>query len=416
MSEIALEFDGVWKKFKKGEVYDSLRDLIPAVTKGLFAPKHEGELKDREFWALRDVSFQVRRGEAFGIIGANGAGKSTTLKLLSRILRPNRGRIAARGRLSALIEVGAGFHPDLTGRENVYLNGTILGMQRQQIARKFDEIVEFAGIGDFVDTPVKRYSSGMYARLGFAVAAHVDPDILLVDEVLSVGDMQFQEKCFERMRRVVSAGTTVIFVSHNLQAVQMLCHRALLLVRGSAAELGETAGVLARYVQTVQGGTASSPDEMLVSSVRLEDEVGEVAQAFKPGDCASLRFTIDHSVPVHECILAFIVQRVTDGLGLCDYNLRLGDVVGGSDASQDRQLVIAFDVNLLRGTYSILLNLYHSPTSSFLVHRMNAGLFSVHETQSYDGITHLSPVLQNAESYIPATRGGGETRLRGVSK
>src|SRR6202045_1411143 len=198
MSEIALEFDGVWKKFKKGEIYDSLRDLIPALMKGLFS-SDDSELHKREFWALQDINFQVRRGEAFAIIGANGAGKSTALKLLSRILRPNRGHIIAHGRLSALIEVGAGFHPALTGRENVYLNGCILGMKRQEIARKFDEIVEFAGIAEFIDTPVKRYSSGMYARLGFAVAAHVDPDILVVDEVLSVGDIVFQNRCLEKM-------------------------------------------------------------------------------------------------------------------------------------------------------------------------------------------------------------------------
>ena len=400
MSEIALEFDGVWKKFKKGETHDSLRDLIPAVTRGLFSRNHRDELREREFWALQDVSFQVQRGEAFGIIGANGAGKSTALKLLSRILRPDRGCIMAHGRLSALIEVGAGFHPDLTGRENVYLNGCILGMKRQEISRKFDEIVEFAGISDFIDTPVKRYSSGMYARLGFAVAAHVDPEILVVDEVLSVGDMQFQEKCFERMGRVVSGGTTVIFVSHNLQAVQMLCGRTLLLAGGRQVELGQTRSVLARYVEVIQGGNDSHGEAKLISAVRLEDESGGLAERLKPGDRASLSFAIAPSVPMDECILAFIVQRATDGQPLCDYNLRLGGVERADRSSRSERFVLTFDVNLLRGAYGILLNLYHFPTSSFLVRHMNAGLFSVHETVSYGGVTHLNPTLQSARVVV----------------
>jgi homopolymeric O-antigen transport system ATP-binding protein len=405
MSEIALEFDGVWKKFKKGEIYDSLRDLVPALTKGIFSRNGHGDLEEREFWALRDVSFQVRRGEAFGIIGANGAGKSTALKLLSRILRPNRGCIKAHGRLSALIEVGAGFHPDLTGRENVYLNGSILGMKRQEIARKFDEIVEFSGIGDFIDTPVKRYSSGMYARLGFAVAAHVDPEILLVDEVLSVGDMQFQEKCFERMRRVVASGTTVIFVSHNLQAVQMLCGRALLLAAGVQVNLGETRDVLKRYVEMLQGGSGPPAGNKLITDVRLETSTGEVVSTLAPGERTFLELTISESVPFEECILAFIVCRATDGHPLCDYNLNLGDVCGGAELTPGGKFVVAFDANLLRGAYGILLNLYHTPTSSFLVHRMNAGLFSVNETVSYGGVAHLNPKLR---------AGGNTTASRGL--
>ena len=167
MSNVAVQFDHVWKKFRKGESYDSLRDLIPAAARRLFSGNHRDELRNKEFWALKDVSFEVKHGEALGIIGSNGAGKSTTLKLLSRILRPNQGSIRVIGRLSALIEVGAGFHPDLTGRENIYLNAAILGMNRSQVDQRFDEIVAFSGLEDFIDTPVKRYSSGMYARLGF---------------------------------------------------------------------------------------------------------------------------------------------------------------------------------------------------------------------------------------------------------
>ena len=188
MSDVALRMEHVYKKFRKGEVYNSLRDLLPALTGRMFRQQELSESDKREFWALQDVSFEVKRGEAFGIIGHNGAGKSTALKILSRIMKPTKGRMVVNGRLSALIEVAAGFHQDLTGRENIFLNGTILGMTRREIESKLDQIIAFSGIEEFIDTPVKRYSSGMYARLGFSVAAHVDPEVLIVDEVLSVGD------------------------------------------------------------------------------------------------------------------------------------------------------------------------------------------------------------------------------------
>jgi lipopolysaccharide transport system ATP-binding protein len=204
------------------------------------------------FWALRDIDFQVEPGETFGIIGHNGAGKSTLLKILSRVTPPTTGEIRMRGRVGALLEVGTGFHPELTGRENVYLNGAILGMRRQEIAARFDEIVEFAEIEQFIDTPVKRYSSGMYLRLAFAVAAHLEPEILIVDEVLSVGDLAFQEKCVKRMESVAGEGRTVLFVSHNLSAVQKLCPRSLLLSRGQALQLGPTPDVIDTYVHHVR--------------------------------------------------------------------------------------------------------------------------------------------------------------------
>ena len=192
----AVQVDHVWKKFRRGELHDSLRDLIPAVARRLLGrgPRSDA-LLEREFWALKDVSFEVQRGQSLGIIGPNGAGKSTMLKLLSRIIRPTRGDYHVHGRLSALIEVGAGFHQDLTGRENIYLNGTILGMSKKEIRAKEERIIDFAGIEEFIETPVKRYSSGMMARLGFAIAAHLEPDVLLVDEILSVGDAKFRHKC-----------------------------------------------------------------------------------------------------------------------------------------------------------------------------------------------------------------------------
>jgi lipopolysaccharide transport system ATP-binding protein len=224
MAEPGIVFDQVWKKFKRGEMYDSLRDLIPAVTRRLLSRGQPADaLQQREFWALRDVGFEVRPGEALGIIGANGAGKSTTLKILNRILRPTRGHVEVRGRAGALIEISAGFHQDLTGRENVFLQGAIMGMPKEEIIRKFDEIVEFAGIAEFIDTPVKRYSSGMNARLGFAIAAHLDPDVLIIDEVLSVGDLSFQNRAFGRIQDLVRSGIPVVIVSHQLDRVAALC-------------------------------------------------------------------------------------------------------------------------------------------------------------------------------------------------
>jgi len=232
MSDIALRMERVYKKFRKGESFNSLRDLIPTLTGRMFRQQELSETDGRDFWALQDVSFEVKCGEALGIIGHNGAGKSTALKILSRIMRPTKGSMVVNGRLSALIEVAAGFHQDLTGRENIFLNGTILGMSKREITSKLDQIIAFSGLEEFIDTPVKRYSTGMYARLGFSVAAHVDPDVLIVDEVLSVGDSAFQQKCLTRMRDIIHRGATVLFVSHNLKSVADFCHRCLLLQRG----------------------------------------------------------------------------------------------------------------------------------------------------------------------------------------
>ena len=213
----------------------------------------------REFYALRDVSFEIGRGEAVGIIGHNGAGKSTVLKLLSNITAPTSGEITIGGRLSALIEVGSGFHPELTGRENVYLSGSILGMRRAEISSKLDQIVDFAGVRDFIDTPVKRYSSGMYVRLGFSIAAHLDPDILLLDEVLAVGDAAFQQKCLGRILDLKRAGKTIVFISHDLGAVERLCDRVLLMRRGQLAADGPPRDVVAAYQQGDAGFVPSAP-------------------------------------------------------------------------------------------------------------------------------------------------------------
>ena len=249
----AIEVNHVWKKFYRGEFNDSLRDAVPAMLKSMvgLGPSRT-ELQKNEFWALKDVNFKVEEGESVALIGHNGAGKSTLLKIFSKILKPNRGNIKVNGRMRALIEIGSGFHGDLTGRENIFLNGSILGMSRQEIASKFDAIVDFAGIEDFLDMPVKRYSSGMYARLGFAVAAHLEPEILIVDEVLAVGDIAFQRKCLGKMNEVTKEGRTVVFVSHNMSAVRNLCQRAILFDHGEMVKDGPTGIVVEEFFKKLQ--------------------------------------------------------------------------------------------------------------------------------------------------------------------
>ena len=247
-----------------GEGYVSLRETITKKiqrtfqqTKNIVTTSHiEKSPRKEEFWALHDVSFEVQQGDRIGIIGRNGAGKSTLLKLLSRITEPTKGRISTKGRIASLLEVGTGFHPELTGRENIYLNGALLGMHRAEIKKKFDEIVDFSEVEKFLDTPVKRYSSGMYVRLAFAVAAHLESEILIVDEVLSVGDLQFQKKCLGKMEDVSRGeGRTVLFVSHNMGTINQLCNKAILLKSGKTTDIGQTADIVRKYMKsgTVNG-------------------------------------------------------------------------------------------------------------------------------------------------------------------
>jgi homopolymeric O-antigen transport system ATP-binding protein len=249
MSDIAIEVSGLGKRYQIGLDQAGYVLLTERITERL---KSFGRRqKTQAFWALRDVDFEVKRGETMGVIGHNGAGKSTLLKILSRITPPTEGEARLRGRVGALLEVGTGFHPELTGRENVFLNGAILDMKRQEIQRRFDEIVEFADVGPFVDTPVKRYSSGMQLRLAFSVAAHLEPEVLIIDEVLSVGDLAFQQKCLGRMEAASREGRTVVFISHNLSSVINLCDRAIMLSQGRVATAGRVSDVVDAYVGDV---------------------------------------------------------------------------------------------------------------------------------------------------------------------
>jgi lipopolysaccharide transport system ATP-binding protein len=304
--DIAIRVDGLSKLYKIGalrERHDTLRDQIAASVGGVF--RRNGSGRDRgsdRLWALKDVSFEVPRGERIGIVGRNGAGKSTLLKILSRVTAPTEGRARVRGRVGALLEVGTGFHPELTGRENVFLNGMILGMSRREVERRYDEIVEFSEIGKFIDTPVKRYSSGMYVRLAFAVAAHLEPEVMIVDEVLAVGDHAFRQKCLGKMGEASSQGRTILFVSHDTHNVRRLCNRAIWLDHGRIREAGFSREVTFAYeaatVPTEQVGSgdfiraAPADSEIWVERLELVDDEGTRRAEFDLGDAMTLRFTL----------------------------------------------------------------------------------------------------------------------------
>lgn len=290
---------------KQEESFPTLRDEIGSFfrrAKGLFnRTHHQPPGSPEEFWALKDVSFQVCQGDRIGIIGRNGAGKSTLLKILSRITEPTSGRIRLRGRVASLLEVGTGFHPELTGRENIFLNGSVLGMAREEIKKKFDEIVSFAEVEQFLDTPVKRYSSGMYMRLAFAVAAHLDPEILIVDEVLAVGDMAFKKKCIGKMNEVGDSGRTIIFVSHDMSQINSLCNKALILDGGKIVETGDVNTLTAKYIKEFSGlSVVGNPNRRLhgTGSYAIGPKIEEVALCDRNGNLKS-RFSSSETFQIN---------------------------------------------------------------------------------------------------------------------
>jgi lipopolysaccharide transport system ATP-binding protein len=343
VSEIAIRVEGMGKQYRIGgpvAKYRTLRESIanavhaPArAVRSLFGRNGKAEVPGvlKTFWALRDVSFELRRGEVLGVIGRNGAGKSTLLKILSRITEPTAGYAEILGRVGSLLEVGTGFHPELTGRENVYLNGAILGMQRAETDRKFDDIVAFAEVEQFIDTAVKHYSSGMYLRLAFAVAAYLEPEILVVDEVLAVGDSAFQKKCLGKMRDVSEQGRTVLFVSHNMAAVNRLCSRCLWLDKGMIASEGPSRDVMDRYLRVGNLGQDAADFDTSTSvarsgtglarilRVRLESRDGDAGTTYGIGEPFVLRMTVRFAEPLSRASLGVEI-RTSNGIPLL--NLR----------------------------------------------------------------------------------------------
>jgi lipopolysaccharide transport system ATP-binding protein len=313
MSDTVISVENLGKRYIIGHEsrHDNLRDTLHHHARKLWRRFRWGTgFTTEEFWALRDVSFTVNQGEVVGIIGRNGAGKSTLLKILSRITEPTQGRVTVRGRVASLLEVGTGFHPELTGRENIFLNGAILGMSRAEITRKFDEIVAFAEVERFLDTPVKHYSSGMYVRLAFAVAAHLEPEILIVDEVLSVGDAAFQKKCLGKMQSVSrQEGRTVLFVSHDVAAVSGLTMRCILLDRGRTVQFGSTIEVVNTYLARLrQTGVYKAPagrPSPRVEQVEVNNSHDAGVQGF--GEPMGVSIMIDHRVPICNACVSFQV-------------------------------------------------------------------------------------------------------------
>jgi len=393
MDDIAIRIEHVSKRFQLGENFTALRDLVPAMVRSVVGKPGKSPTASGEFWALKDISLEVRQGEALGVIGHNGAGKSTMLKHFAGIMRPTQGRMTVNGRLSALIEVGAGFHHDLTGRENVFLNGVILGMSRAEVARKFDQIVEFAGLAPFIDTPVKRYSSGMYARLGFAVAAHLDPDILVIDEVLSVGDFVFQRKSLQKMRSVAKGGATVIFVSHNLKAVSDLCSRTILLDAGTIVADGPTSDVIQTYLARERAKLGEARDtEVAVRSVRLRDAGGEAVR-FTPGDKAWVDVTFEANQACEQ--VAVVLAVLDDSLGevFNTSSERLQHRSLNLERGQTANLTFELDMHLAVGTFHIGVYLYRYDQEREFDRVLPAATFFVESEVDVRGSANLYPKL-----------------------
>lgn len=312
MSDSIITVDNLSKFYRLGETASAGGAV--SKLKSLFKPKVADD-GSRDLWALKDVSFEVPRGQVMGVIGRNGAGKSTLLKILSRITDPTSGSALIHGRVGSLLEVGTGFHPELTGRENVFLNGSILGMSRREIERKFDEIVEFSEIGVFIDTPVKRYSSGMYTRLAFSVAANLDPEILIIDEVLSVGDAAFQKKCLIKINHLMRSGRTVLFVSHNIGSINELCSTAILLHKGQMVASGSVSSAIEEYTKliavssTIQNSTGYHGDGVSLNAVLVTKSDGTPETVFDINDEIVLKFDYEVHRPLETLQLAVVLAR-----------------------------------------------------------------------------------------------------------
>lgn len=387
MSQYAIAARGLSKAYRiaatKGVA--SYRTLQEELIHFARRPFERDRKKDETFWALEDVSFDVRHGEALGIIGRNGAGKSTLLKLLARITRPTRGTADVYGRMGSLLEVGTGFHPELSGRENVYLNGAILGMTRADIRRRFDEIVAFAEVERFLDTPVKRYSSGMYMRLAFAVAAHLEPEILVVDEVLSVGDAAFQAKSLGKMGDVARSGRTVLFVSHNLAAVTQLCETALVLDRGRAAAYGPAEQVVSRYLSSGNRDgqvnldairTAPSASPARITFAELLDAEGRVCQDFPMGSDITVAFRLAFTDPDAPTKLA-VSLKSSDGLPITHIVDDDAGFVPPTGKAEQHIYVRIPDIRLYPGEYRVSLWVVDAPNTVVYDHAEDCLTFTI---------------------------------------
>jgi lipopolysaccharide transport system ATP-binding protein len=391
VTDFAVRFEQVGKRYtlrhSQRQAYGALRDVVSDAARALFRRKRNGEASSTEdFWALRDVSFQIKEGERLGVIGRNGAGKSTLLKVLSRITEPTTGSIVINGRVAMLLEVGTGFHPELTGRENIFLNGAILGMSRAEIRRKFDEIVEFAEVEKFLDTPVKRYSSGMYVRLAFSVAAHLEPEILVVDEVLAVGDAAFQKKSMGKMESVAKQGRTVLFVSHNLAAVQNLCTSCVLLNQGQLIAHGDPTTVVSRYLaEGVVPASAFTQEHKPEKPINLRRVMVTTLQGAPTNEYSfeqGIRIAIEYEVndPISSCSVWIGVRTIEQVQAFCSSDTDADPGLLGERAKGYYRTHIDIPEKWLNaGMYFLVVGITQYP-SLVSFDRVECTSFTIHDT------------------------------------
>lgn len=393
--DASINVNKISKQYKIGSSLTSFRELFTT---------NKGDLTLGYRWAVKDVSFDLQPGDSLGIIGPNGAGKTTILKMLSRVTRPTSGTIDVNGRLSALIELGAGFHPDLTGRENIFLNGAILGMRRSEIKKRFDEIIDFAGIGEYLDTPVKRYSSGMYARLGFSIAAHMNPQVLLVDEVLAVGDFAFQTKCYAHMEKLRKQGTTLIFVSHNFEAVRRVCDQGLVLYQGESIFQGSAAEAIVLYSDVIRRKARDSKIDVPkedglservmtfdaeVKSVSIATLEGLPVNMLPTGSSALIRMEVLFNKNVKQPIFAFTIRN-PDGT-LIYNNTTQWMKIKTPDFLQGERYLVEFQIKLplLEGYYELGVDITAYDLSCFYDRVEFALGFSIVNSNGAKGLVNL---------------------------
>lgn len=400
----ALAVKDLWKNYRL--YHERNQYLKAAILKGRRA-------RYEEFWALKEVSFEVPTGSTFGVIGSNGSGKSTLLKVMAGILQPDKGSIEIEGRVSALLELGAGFHPELTGRENVYLNGAILGLSKKDVAARFDEIVEFAGLEDFIDTPVKNYSSGMFVRLGFAVAAHVDPEVLLIDEVLSVGDESFQRRSAEKIEQFRRDGRTIVFVSHGLAQVEQLCQEAAWIDKGVLRMLGPAVEVISAYqgdshqATRVDGelGSRWGSGEAQIVEVALHDHDGQPATVLTTLEPATIRVDVTAHVPLQDVVVGVRIDSLNGPTVWGSNTRRGGKTIGLIDGPASVTVDIA-SLPLLEGVYDLTVALTDYTEMHPYDHWERRVRFEVRQYRSYDTGVVSIPVQWSVTGARGAVQGG----------
>lgn len=396
-------------KHKSHASYPTMRDFMYEKATAIFKKKNNITANTTEdFWALRDVSFEINKGDKVGIIGKNGAGKSTLLKILSRITEPTNGKISIKGRVASLLEVGTGFHPELTGRENIFLNGAILGMRKAEIASRFDEIVAFSGVEKFLDTPVKRYSSGMYVRLAFAVAAHLETEILIVDEVLAVGDADFQKKCLGKMQDVSKQdGRTILFVSHNMGAINSICNNAILLKGGSVQQMGDTETITGLYFSGDDAGKGefvigkgSMNEKVIIEKITLRDAMGNVQSNFQfAGNIeveAELNSLYDIDKPYIWIAIKSYRGPITAASGLID-GYRPGSFSKGKNVIKCTFL----NVPLLPGQYILSMGIRSGDGNSLITDTKDIGVFNITTILNGTSLNHALADRISADSLSP---------------